>query len=64
MKKERITLPDGRYLIFYRFDEEESEVGKNCSCADGSGDPSGLSRVSEQEKPDGSGEPTARNRTK
>jgi hypothetical protein len=22
--KKRITLPDGRYLIYYRFEEEES----------------------------------------
>ncbi len=23
MEKTRITLPDGRYLIYYRFDDEE-----------------------------------------
>jgi hypothetical protein len=27
MIKEKITLPDGRYLIYYRFEDEENPTG-------------------------------------
>ncbi len=29
MKKERITLPDGRYLIYYQFEDEQQEPSQS-----------------------------------